>query len=94
MMKTRLLASSSSSVQAIQRRLQKYSSSSLVVGRNARGATTAAVRSFHSGSVIASSDALDMTDTFARRHSKCRIMTCHVVMKDSDYYFAQDTISC
>ena len=76
MMKTRMLASSSSStsVQSIQRHLRLRSSSSLLLGRNILGVSNnntnaVASRSYHYGSVL-SADALDMTDTFARRHSK------------------------
>jgi hypothetical protein len=76
MMKTRMLASSSSStsVKSIQRHLRLRSSSSLLLGRNILGdvknnSNAAGSRSYHHGSVL-SADALDMTDTFARRHSK------------------------
>lgn len=81
-MNSRLLASSSS---VIKRRL--VASSSIVVVRNTLGATRSedkiicqdidssrTVRSLHSGSVCFSSiDALDMTDTFARRHMGPRL---------------------
>ena len=84
-MNSRLLASSSS---VIKRRL--VASSSIVVVRNTLGATRSedkiicqdidssrTVRSLHSGSVCFSSiDALDMTDTFARRHSKWCLLEC------------------
>lgn len=84
-MNTKLLASSS--LQEMKRRLILSPSSSLVAGqinRSARkskapiggliGNATGTVRSLHSGSAcFASADALDMADTFARRHMGPRL---------------------
>ena len=81
-MNSRFLASSS--LQEMKRRLILSPSSSLVAGQINRSArkskapigglianSSGTIRSLHSGSAcFASADALDMADTFARRHSK------------------------
>jgi hypothetical protein len=85
-MNSRFLASSF--LQEMKRRLILSPSSSLVAGQINRSARKSkasiggliANRSLHSGSArFASADALDMADTFARRHSKSDLIEFHSI---------------